>query len=105
MAEVREGDADALGVLFARHHARVHALCYRLTRRADLADDLAQDTMLRVLRHAHTFRAESAFKTWLFRLAYSACQDHWRRARRDEQTTDSSEVHDVEARHIEEPDD
>jgi RNA polymerase sigma-70 factor (ECF subfamily) len=85
MRRVREGDVDKLGV--------------RLTRRADVADDLAQDTMLRVLRSATNFRGDSAFTTWLFRLAYSACQDHWRRTRRDEHTTDLSEVGDVRADH------
>lgn len=99
MRRVGEGDVDKLGVLFERHFARVHALCYRLTHRADVADDLAQDTMLRVLKSASTFRGDAAFTTWLFRLAYSACQDHWRRTRRDEYTTDLSEVADVRSDH------
>src|SRR6187200_1676480 len=100
MRRVREGDVDKLGVLFERHYTRVHSLCFRLTRRADVADDLAQDTMLRVLRSRSTFRGESAFTTWLFRLAYSACQDHWRRTKRDEYATDLSEVDDVPSEHV-----
>jgi RNA polymerase sigma factor (sigma-70 family) len=99
MQRVREGDVDKLGVLFERHYARVHSLCYRLTHQADVADDLAQDTMLRVLRNASSFRGESAFTTWLIRLAYSACQDHWRRTRRDEHTADLSEVKDLRSDH------
>jgi RNA polymerase sigma factor (sigma-70 family) len=92
---VAAGDVSKLGVLFERHHARVHALCFRLTREADVADDLAQETMLRVLRYARSFRADAAFATWLYRLAYNVCQDHWRRTRRDETTTDLSEAIDV----------
>jgi RNA polymerase sigma factor (sigma-70 family) len=99
MRRVREGDVDKLGVLFERHYPRLFSLCYRLTRRPDVADDLAQDTMLRVLRSAKTFRGESSFTTWLYRLAYSACQDHWRRTRRDEHTTDLSEAGDVRGEH------
>lgn len=95
MRAVREGDVAPLGVLFERHHARVHALCFRLTRRADVADDLAQETMLRVLRYASTYRSDSAFTTWLYRLAYNVCRDHWRKTRRDEETTDLSEVENV----------
>ena len=95
MRAVREGDVAPLGILFERHHTRVHALCYRLTRRADVADDLAQETMLRVLRYASSYRRDSAFTTWLYRLAYNVCQDHWRKARRDELTTDLSEVQGV----------
>lgn len=84
MRAVREGDVDKLGVLFERHHARVHALCYRLTRRADAADDLAQETFLRVLRYRDGFRGDSAFTTWLYRVAYNVCHEHWRQDRRDE---------------------
>src|SRR4051812_44410896 len=84
MQAVREGDVEQLGVIFERHHARVHALCHRLTRRDDVADDLVQETMLRVLRNSRSFRGESAFSTWLYRLAISACQDYWRRSARVE---------------------
>jgi RNA polymerase sigma-70 factor, ECF subfamily len=84
MRDVREGNVDRLGVLFERHYARVHALCYRLTRRADAADDLAQETFLRVLRYRDTFRGDAAFATWLYRVAYNVCHEFWRQGRRDE---------------------
>jgi RNA polymerase sigma factor (sigma-70 family) len=103
MRAVREGDVGQAGILFERHHARVHALCFRLTRRADVADDLVQETMLRVLRYASSYRRESAFTTWLYRLAYNVCRDHWRKTRRDEVTTDLSEVQGVIARDGDDP--
>ena len=95
MRRVSEGDTNQLGVLFERHYARVHALCFRLTRRADVADDVSQDTMLRVLKYARSYRGESSFATWLYRLAYNACQDHWRKTRRDESMTDLREAKEV----------
>jgi len=82
MRAVRDGDVEQLGVLFERYHARVHALCSRLTRRADIADDLAQEVFLRVLRYPDGFREESSLATWLYRIAYNVCHDHWRRDRR-----------------------
>ena len=90
MRHVREGDVEQLGVLFERHHARVHALCYRLTRRADAADDLAQETFLRVLRYRDSFRGDAAFTTWLYRIAYNVCHEHWRQGRRDESMRDTA---------------
>jgi RNA polymerase sigma factor (sigma-70 family) len=84
MRNVRDGNVAALGVLFERHHARVHALCYRLVRRADAADDLVQETFLRVLRYRESFREEAAFTTWLYRVAWNTCHEHWRQIRRDE---------------------
>ena len=97
MQAVRDGDVARLAILFERHHRHVHALCYRLTRRADVADDLAQETMLRVLRYASSYRRDAAFATWLYRLAYNVCQDHWRKSRHDQRTTDLSEVQVVSA--------
>src|SRR5689334_4250137 len=86
MRDVRDGDVAALGVLFERHHRRVHALCYRLVRRPDAADDLVQETFLRVLRYRESFRQEAAFTTWLYRIAVNACHEHWRQMRRDDAT-------------------
>jgi RNA polymerase sigma factor (sigma-70 family) len=94
MRSVLEGHLDQLGVLFGRHHARVHALCYRLTRRADAADDLVQETFLRVLRYRDTFRGDAAFATWLYRIAYNACHEHWRQGRRDESVQHTLSVSD-----------
>jgi len=84
MRDVRDGNVAALGALFERHHERVHALCHRLVRRSDVADDLVQETFLRVLRYRETFREEAAFTTWLYRIAWNACHEHWRQRRRDE---------------------
>jgi RNA polymerase sigma-70 factor (ECF subfamily) len=85
IAAVQDGDGDAMGTLFDRHHRAVHALCVRLGRDSDLADDITQEVFLRVWRYARSFRGRSAFRTWLYRLTYNAFADSQRRdARRHE---------------------
>lgn len=86
MAAVRDGDTEALGALFSRYHEAVYALSARLIQDDDLADDITQDVFLRVWRYARSFRGRSAFRTWLYRLAYNACLD---RRRRDARWQDS----------------
>ena len=76
------GDSEAFGVLFRRHYARVHALCARITCDAFAADDLAQDTFVRVLRLGRSFSGRARFSTWLYRIARNVCIDHLQRVRR-----------------------
>ncbi len=81
-AFVKTGDQAPLEVLLARHEARVFSLAYRvLGNRAD-ALDATQDVFLTVFRRASSFRHQSAFTTWLYRLTTNACHDIGRRKAR-----------------------
>ncbi len=82
MLRVRGGDLRALGLLFMRHQAQVHAWCFRLTDDRHTADDLVQDTFLRILRYRHAFSSDAAFSTWLYRIARNVCLDHLANLRR-----------------------
>lgn len=62
------GDADAFERLYRAHAARVHSLVRRMLD-GDEADDVTQDVFIRAWHKLNTFRGESAFGTWLHRLA------------------------------------
>jgi RNA polymerase sigma factor (sigma-70 family) len=76
MLRVATGDADAMALLFRHAYADVRTLCVRMTLDDDAADDLAQETFLRVLRYAKGFRGEARFSTWVFRIARNVCNRH-----------------------------
>ena len=81
-AFVKTGNQSPLEVLLARHESRVFGLAYRiLGNRAD-ALDATQDVFLTVFRRAASFRHQSAFTTWLYRLTTNACHDIGRRKAR-----------------------
>jgi RNA polymerase sigma-70 factor (ECF subfamily) len=63
------GEAAAFEKIYRAHSRRIYGLCYRMTGNSFLAEDLTQDIFLQVFRKIQTFRAESAFSTWLYRLA------------------------------------
>lgn len=65
----QEGDAAAFERIYRSHGARVYGLCLRMVRNSAEAEDLTQETFLLVFRKLTTFRGESAFSTWLYRLA------------------------------------
>lgn len=62
------GDASAFERLYRAHSARVHSLVRRMLS-AEEADDVTQDVFIRAWQKLSTFRGESAFGTWLHRLA------------------------------------
>ncbi len=81
MAQLAQGDLQALGELVKRHQARARALAYRFTGRWDAADDIAQDAFLRIHRAAVSYRPTADFSTWLYRIVWNLCLDRAKRPR------------------------
>jgi len=65
----KQGDASAFQVLYNLHKRRVYSLCLRMTANTAAAEDLTQEAFLQLFRKIATFRGESAFSTWLHRMA------------------------------------
>ena len=65
---VQRGDEEAFATLFQLHRKRVYSVCLSMTRDASEAEDLTQEAFLQVFRNVRTFRGDSAFSTWLYRL-------------------------------------
>ncbi|MEO5798530.1 MAG: RNA polymerase sigma factor [Gemmatimonadales bacterium] len=78
------GDEGAFARLYRRHVARIHTLVRRMAG-PDAADDLTQDVFIRAWDKLPTFRAESAFSTWLHRLAVNVVLSR-RRSQKSERT-------------------
>lgn len=64
----QQGDAAAFEHIYRLHSRRVYALCLRMVGNTAGAEDLTQEAFLLLFRKIHTFRGESAFSTWLYRL-------------------------------------
>ena len=63
------GDEEAFEALYRLHKRRVYSLCLRMTANTATAEDLTQEAFLQLFRKIGTFRGESAFSTWLHRMA------------------------------------
>jgi RNA polymerase sigma-70 factor (ECF subfamily) len=63
------GDIAALSIIYEKYSRRVFNLCLRMIRDRSDAEDLTQDVFVQLFRKIHTFRGQSAFSTWLHRLA------------------------------------
>jgi RNA polymerase sigma-70 factor, ECF subfamily len=65
----QSGDEEAFAELFQLHKKRVYSVCLLMTKDVAEAEDLTQEAFLQVFRTIGTFRGESAFSTWLYRIA------------------------------------
>lgn len=81
-AFVEGSDADALTVLLRRHETQVYGLAYRILGNRSDAYDATQDVFLTVFRKVASFRHESSFSTWIYRLTSNACNDMGRKLKR-----------------------
>ena len=72
---VRDGDADAFEPLVLEHQTMVYRLAYRIVGNEADAWDVSQETFLKAYNALPTFRGDSRFSTWLYRLAGNAATD------------------------------
>ncbi len=80
----RAGDEAAFERLVRRHYARIYRWALARTGDGDDADDVTQETLVRLHRHIGGFDGRSSFSTWLYQVTRSAAADlHRRRTRRD----------------------
>jgi RNA polymerase sigma-70 factor (ECF subfamily) len=77
----RRGEREAFDRLVVRYQRDVYRLCYRYVNNHEDANDLAQEAFLKAWKAIRRFRGESAFSTWLYRIAVNACLS-FRAARR-----------------------
>lgn len=82
---IQRGDRQALAALVQRHHYALVGYLYRMTSTTHggdraLAEDLAQEAFLRVLRSIRLYVYPRPFKAWLYALATNLARDHYKRA-------------------------
>ena len=82
LRRARRRDPAALHTIVEMYSTRVFGLLYRLTGSPEIAEDLLQETFLRVVRMIPEYRHAGKFEAWLFRIAANLARDHARRIRR-----------------------
>jgi RNA polymerase sigma-70 factor, ECF subfamily len=69
LKQAKEGDLKAYNKLVQQHMNQVYATALKMTRHKEDAEDVVQQTFVAVVKHLHSFRGESAFSTWILRIA------------------------------------
>ena len=87
---VKQGDMRAFEMLVVKYQRRIERLIGRMVRDTDLVADIAQETFIRAYRALPQFRAESAFYTWLYRIAVNTAKKALVDLKRDPIVTQTS---------------
>jgi RNA polymerase sigma-70 factor, ECF subfamily len=80
MAAYQQGDLRAFATLVARHERPLWNYLRRFVKEATTAEDLLQETFMRVIKSAAGWKAQAKFTTWLYAIARNLCVDQARRA-------------------------
>ena len=86
LAQARRGELDAFEELVRRYEKRVYAIALRSAGSPEDAADITQEVFLRAWRSIESFRGDSGFSTWLFRITMNICVDHARHRQTQPQT-------------------
>ncbi|HWE25942.1 MAG TPA: sigma-70 family RNA polymerase sigma factor [Myxococcales bacterium] len=96
--EARRGDAQAFRALVERYQRRVYQLALGMVKDSDEAMDITQETFVRVHRYLPSFKGDSSFFTWTYRIATNLCLDSARKRGRSERVEMDEDDAEIEAR-------
>jgi RNA polymerase sigma-70 factor (ECF subfamily) len=86
----QQGREAAFRELLRRYERPVFSLIFRMVRDREIAEDLAQDTFIKVLNHIDRYRPEFKLSSWLFKIANNVAIDHLRKRQLDTVSIDGS---------------
>jgi len=93
----KNGDVTAFEKLIEIYQSKVYNLAYKMFGNPEDASDLAQEALIKIFKNISTFKEESQFSTWIYRIAYNLYVDELRKRKKfdvqsiDEQYEDSNE--------------
>ncbi|MBR9846221.1 MAG: sigma-70 family RNA polymerase sigma factor [Algicola sp.] len=80
--QIVEGDTNAFAILVDRYKDLVFTLALRMLKNREEAEEVAQDTFIKTYKSIETFKGDSKFSTWIYRVAYNTCLDRIKKNRK-----------------------
>jgi len=88
MLAYQQGDTGAFEILLTRHEKGLYGFALRMLGDRMLAEEVAQESFLRVIQSASRYRAQASFRNYLYRIARNLCVDLMRKRPREPRTPD-----------------
>ncbi|HUH28793.1 RNA polymerase sigma factor [Gelidibacter sp.] len=81
--QIIAGNSDEFAVLVDRYKDLVFTLAYKMVKNREEAEEVAQDAFVKTYKSLHTFKGESKFSTWVYKITYHTCLDHLKRRKKE----------------------
>jgi len=97
--EVGKGNQAAFDILFSKYNNKLYASLLAFTKSQDLAEDLTQQTFIRVWKKIETFRGDSSLFTWIYRIAINLAKNEFssKQAKNQGITDNIDDTYDLES--------
>ncbi|MGI9547664.1 MAG: RNA polymerase sigma factor [Flavobacteriaceae bacterium] len=97
LIKIKTGDILSFSLLVDRYKYLVYTAAFRMLKVKEDAEEVSQDVFLSAFKALDTFRGDSKFSTWLYRITYRKCLDYLKKNQRwiDNKGSDISEYHDI----------
>lgn len=81
--QIMQGDTKAFAILVDRYKDLVFALAIRMLKHREEAEEVSQDTFIKVYKSLDSFKGDSKFSTWIYRVAYNSCLDRIKKNKKE----------------------
>ena len=92
--QIIRGDTNVFSVLVDRYKEMIFTLALKMIKNREEAEEVSQDTFVKVYNSLNKFKGDSKFSTWIYRIAYNTCLDRQKKNKKDESTISIDEFSD-----------
>lgn len=86
-----EGNTNAFSVLVDRYKDLVFSLALKMVKNREEAEEVSQDTFIKVFKSLNQFKGDSKFSTWIYKVTYNTCLDRLKKHKREQQVVSIDE--------------
>ncbi|CAC9973686.1 RNA polymerase sigma factor [Flavobacterium panici] len=82
--KVLQGETNAFAVLVDRYKDMIFTLALKMVKNREEAEEVSQDTFIKIYSSLNKFKGESKFSTWIYKIAYNTCLDRLKKSKKDD---------------------
>jgi RNA polymerase sigma factor (sigma-70 family) len=84
---ILNGNPNAFATLVDRYKNMVYTLALKMVTNREVAEEIAQDTFIKIYNSLSKFKGDSKFSTWIYKITYNTCLDSLKKSKREKTTT------------------